>query len=137
MQGYNIIIIFNKNEDKILMCKRTKDPYKGLLNFPGGKIEKSETGIDAAYRELKEETSISVKDVFLTHLMDFTYYMQDIYLEVYVGKLDEEIEVFGTENKLVWESIHNNFFNYNKYAGEGNIGHIMLNIEMYKKHLLI
>lgn len=137
MQGYNIIIVFNKNEDKVLMCKRTKDPYKELSNFPGGKIESGELGIDAAYRELREETSIGTKDIFLTHLMDFTYHMQDIYLEVYVGKIDEDIEVYGSENKLYWESIHANFFDYRKYAGEGNIGHIMLQIEMYKKYLLI
>ena len=39
MQKYNAIVVFNKQEDKMLMCKRRKNPYKGLLNFVGGKRE--------------------------------------------------------------------------------------------------
>ena len=27
MQGYNCIMVFNKEGDKLLFCKRTKDPY--------------------------------------------------------------------------------------------------------------
>ena len=42
MRGYNVIVVYNENVDKILMCKRKKDPYKGLANFVGGKIEKNE-----------------------------------------------------------------------------------------------
>ena len=38
MRGYNVIVVYNENADKILMCKRKKDPYKGLANFVGGKI---------------------------------------------------------------------------------------------------
>lgn len=50
MIGYNVIVVFNENEDKILMCKRRNNPYKGLSNFVGGKIEENEKGFDAAYR---------------------------------------------------------------------------------------
>ena len=50
MQKYNAIVVFNKQEDKMLMCKRRKNPYKGLLNFVGGKREQNESGMDAAYR---------------------------------------------------------------------------------------
>lgn len=49
MQKYNAIVVFNKQEDKMLMCKRRKNPYKGLLNFVGGKREQNESGLDAAY----------------------------------------------------------------------------------------
>ena len=59
MQGYNLLAVFDKNAEKILMCKRKKNPYKGLSNFVGGKIEKNENGMDAAYRELLEVTSIT------------------------------------------------------------------------------
>ena len=44
MQGYNIIVIFNDHADRVLMCKRRKNPYKGLSNFVGGKIEDMKTG---------------------------------------------------------------------------------------------
>ncbi len=47
------------------MCKRKHAPYQGLSNFPGGKIEKGEDGLHAAYRELQEETAITEADVLL------------------------------------------------------------------------
>ena len=40
MKKYNVIVIFNKEMNKTLMYKRTKEPYIGMYNFVGGKIEK-------------------------------------------------------------------------------------------------
>lgn len=136
MQGYNAIVVFNENTDKMLMCKRRRNPYKGLSNFVGGKIEKDENGLDAAYREL-EETAITKNDIILSHLMDFTYHFGNCYLEVYVGKLNKEVIVNGDENDLYWSSLNHNFFDATQYAGEGNIGHIMMHVEMFKDELLI
>lgn len=132
MQGYNVIIIFNKELDKILLCERKKDPYAGLNNFVGGKIEKDEDSISAAYRELFEETSITREDVELVHLMDFTYHLDSIYVEVWVGNLNKEIEVKGEENKLFWSTLDHNFFDLNLYAGEGNIGHMLEHVKLSK-----
>lgn len=136
MQGYNAIVVFNKDEDKILMCKRKRNPYKGLLNFVGGKIEENENGFDAAYRELVEETTITKDDIVLSHLMDFSYHFGNCYLEVYVGKLNKEKGVSGEENELVWSDLNHNFFDATQYAGEGNIGHILMHVEMFRKYLL-
>ena len=136
MRGYNVKVVYNENADKILMCKRKKDPYKGLANFVGGKIEKNENGLDAAYRELEEETTITKDDIMLLHIMDFKYYIENYYLEVYVGKLNKIVDVNGTENKLFWSTLDNNFFDETQYAGEGNIGHIVQHIETLKGELL-
>ena len=136
MRGYDVIVVYNENADKILMCKRKKDPYKGLANFVGGKIEKNENGLDAAYRELEEETTITKDDIMLLHIMDFKYYIENYYLEVYVGKLNKIVDVNGTENKLFWSTLDNNFFDETQYAGEGNIGHIVQHIETLKGELL-
>ena len=38
MKKLNIILVYNKNQDKILMCKREKEPYKGKFNLVGGNI---------------------------------------------------------------------------------------------------
>lgn len=54
----NVIVIFDKNLNKTLMCKRTKEPYMGMYNLVGGKIEKENDGLNEAYRELEEETNI-------------------------------------------------------------------------------
>lgn len=44
---------------QILLIQRLNEPYKGDWALPGGFIEMEEDLIDSAYRELKEETSIS------------------------------------------------------------------------------
>lgn len=50
MRRYNLIVVYDQNAQKLLMCKRTKEPYKDMLNFVGGKIESGETDEEAAYR---------------------------------------------------------------------------------------
>ncbi|MDE6700191.1 MAG: NUDIX hydrolase [Acetatifactor sp.] len=136
MQGLNVIVVFDEAAEKVLMCKRRKDPYKGLSNFVGGKIEPNEDGITAAYRELEEETAITREDIELTHLMDFTYHLDQCYVEVYVGKLNKTVAVHGEENDLYWSDLNHDFFDASQYAGEGNIGHIMMHIEMAREKLL-
>ena len=46
-----------------------------------------------------------------------------------MGKLNNEVAVDGDENELVWTELDQNFFDTTKYAGEGNIGHIMLHVD--------
>ncbi|TFB23884.1 NUDIX domain-containing protein [Filobacillus milosensis] len=137
MQGYNVLMIYNKDMDQLLMCKRLKNPYRGLSNLVGGKIEVGESGIESAYRELAEETSISKEDVNLHHLMDFKYYLQNCYVEVYVGRLKREVSVSGDENVLYWSDLNNDFFDMYQYAGEGNIGHMIEQVNMVKDSLLL
>jgi len=135
MQGYNVIILFNKNKNKVLLCERKKDPYAGLSNFVGGKIEKDEDSKKAAYRELYEETSITKDDINLVHLMDFTYHLDKIYVEVWVGNLNKDIDPKGEENKLFWSTLDHNFFDLSLYAGEGNIGHMLEHVHMNKEKI--
>ena len=132
MKKLNVIIVFNKENDKILMCKRTKEPYKGKLNLVGGKVEKDEDELYAAYRELEEETGITKNDIILTNLMNFEYKMSDMELEVYAGKLNKDVKLVEEINKLVWVDKNDNFFDIQKYAGEGNIGHMLQQVEIYK-----
>ena len=133
MQGFNVIWVFNPSKDKVLMCYRHKNPYKGLYNLVGGKIDKGEDGLAAAYRELQEETGIV--DIKLKHLMNFTYFIEGgCYLEAYFGKLDSETEVFGDEKELVWIDINENLFDSSRFAGEGSIGHIFEVIKNIDTH---
>ena len=131
MKKYNVEVVFNKDMTKTLMCKRTKEPYKGLYNFVGGKIEDDDNRLNEAYRELKEETNISKKDIELVHFMDLNYISLGVLMEVYYGILNKDVELIEEVNKLEWVDINDNFFDMSRYAGEGNIGHIIEEIRKY------
>ncbi len=131
MQGYNCIMVFSTDSKQLLFCKRRKDPYKGLYNLVGGKIEAGEEGMTAAYRELLEETGIGGKDIELAHMMDFTYYNQNCYVEVYAGTLKQDVNLREEANPLEWLAITDNYFDLSRFAGEGNIGHMLEQVLQY------
>ena len=130
MKKYNVIVIFDKDFEKTLMCKRTKDPYIGLYNFVGGKIEKENDGLNEAYRELFEETAITKDDTDLKYFMNIEYVSFDMDLEVYYGILNKDVTLVEEVNKLKWVDRTDNFFDMTRYAGEGNIGHIIEEIKV-------
>lgn len=135
MKKLNVVLVYNKNENKILMCKREKEPYMGKYNLVGGKVEPGENELSAAYRELEEETGITKQDIKLTNLMNFEYKILGMELELYVGKLNKEINLVEEINKLYWFDKKDNFFDTRKFAGEGNIGHMVKQVELYKDKL--
>lgn len=129
MKKLNVIIVYNKEKDKILMCKREKEPYKGKFNLVGGKVEENEDEIFAAYRELEEETGITRNDIQLEHFMNFEYKKQDMQLEVFSGTLNKKVNLIEEVNKLYWINKESNFFDTEKFAGDGNIGHMIMQLE--------
>ena len=135
LKRYNIIMVFSADNSRILFCKRKKPPYIGKLNFPGGKWEEGESFIEAAYRELKEETGIGKESITpLYHLMDLTYYHVNSLIECYMCRLTEEVELIQETggNELEWISIvGTDFGNTEIFAGDGNILHCFLIAQHY------
>lgn len=121
----NCIVIFDKDKEKILFCKRVKNPYKGLYNFVGGKVEQNESSECAAYRELYEETGIGRDDIRLYRLMDIAYYQRQFVLELYVGVLQKDVNLIEEVNPLKWISVCEDFSDTEKYAGDKSIAHIV------------
>ena len=129
MKKLNVIIVYNKEKDKILMCKREKEPYRGKFNLVGGKVEENEDEIFAAYRELEEETGITRNDIQLEHFMNFEYKKQDMQLEVFSGTLNKKVNLIEEVNKLYWINKESNFFDTEIFAGDGNNGHMIMQLE--------
>lgn len=134
MKNYNCIIVLNKDKNKLLFCKRTTAPYLGLYNFVGGKIEENEESLTAAYRELEEETGITKSDTVLTPFMDMVWHDHDIKMEVYAGILNKDVKLRVEKHPLYWLDFTNNFFDMTKFAGEGNIGHMIEILKMTDKY---
>ncbi len=134
MRKLNLIVVFNNDLEKILFCIRTKEPYKGLYNFVGGKVEAHETNDEAAYRELYEETGISNKDIELEHFMDLNYFKYENNIQVYYGILKHEVTLVEEKNKLEWVTINEKLLDNSKFAGNYNIPHIIRQIQIYLKN---
>jgi ADP-ribose pyrophosphatase len=131
----NVIMVYDENEENLLTCIRTKDPYKGLYSLVGGKIEENEDGLASAYRELFEETGISNTDISLKHLMTFYYAISDAELQVYVGKLTKEVTLVEEVNELLWIDVNSDFYNQQMFSGEGNIAHMLEQVKIHYNNI--
>ncbi|MES2861372.1 MAG: NUDIX hydrolase [Pseudomonadota bacterium] len=56
--------------DEVLLIRRGKRPRQGEWSLPGGRIEPGERGMDAALRELREETGVEARLVGLIDVVD-------------------------------------------------------------------
>lgn len=128
MTKYNLVMVLDKEETHLLMCLRSLPPYEGLYNFVGGKIDDGEDHLDSAYRELFEETGITKNDITLQHFIDFTWHPVNMTMDVFIGKLRHDVTLQDELHTLHWIDIKSNFFDMKRFAGEGNIGHM---VEIY------
>ena len=135
MRKLNLIVVFDTDLKNVLFCIRAKEPYKGLYNFVGGKVEENETNDEAAYRELYEETGISNKDIELDHFMDLNYFKYENNIQVYYGILKHEVTLVEEKNKLEWVTINDDLLDNSRFGGNYNIPHIIRQIKVYLKNV--
>jgi ADP-ribose pyrophosphatase YjhB (NUDIX family) len=64
-----LVAVMNKRQDKILLIKRNKRPYKNYWSMIGGKILLHEDFKDASIRKVKEKTGLNSEFVSLNDLM--------------------------------------------------------------------
>jgi 8-oxo-dGTP pyrophosphatase MutT (NUDIX family) len=56
-------LIIDTPENKILLIKKTRGPYTGMLDLPGGSPEKNEAKEETLTREIREEVGANVTAV--------------------------------------------------------------------------
>ena len=73
MKNVEVVAATIQNDDKFLATQRGYGEFKGLWEFPGGKIDDDETQEEALIREIKEELNcdIKIKKFFLTIEYDY------------------------------------------------------------------
>lgn len=82
MKNIEVVAAIIYKQDQVLITQRAKGKFKGLWEFPGGKIETGETHQEALVREIKEElqVNIEVKNKFT----EVEYQYEDFYLKMYL-----------------------------------------------------
>jgi 8-oxo-dGTP diphosphatase len=56
--------------DEVLLIRRGRPPRRGEWSLPGGRIEPGERAIEAALRELREETGVEAEITALIDVVD-------------------------------------------------------------------
>ncbi len=106
---YTLTVVFDKDHNKVLMCKHSK---QHMMNFIGGKIRDIEDPMHASYRELQEETGITKDDIDLkfvrceqvtTAIRHGASCVWTIY--VTTGVLNKDVELIPEKNRLKWISL--------------------------------
>ena len=81
----DIILSKSSNDNKILLIKRKKDPFKDYFSLPGGFVNEGEKVEDAVRREAEEELLVKVEPIDILgvysepHRDPRTYYVHNFY----------------------------------------------------------
>lgn len=103
-----VCAVIRNSSDEILVCKRPADAeLGGLWEFPGGKIEKGETNIEAIKREITEELGVSIEVYGELEKVDHQYPDFHISLHPLLSEIEDNKEPQALEHEcLKW--IHPN-----------------------------
>lgn len=103
------IVVFRKKDNnlEVLLGKRKNPPCEGEWGFPGGHIEEGEKNIDAALRELKEETNLTFDD--LTFVVNRSRNPDgsenDDTLYTILAKTDDKVKAGSDSTNTKWVAI--------------------------------
>jgi 8-oxo-dGTP diphosphatase len=63
----DIVLVTREASPRVLLIQRKADPFQGKWALPGGFVDENERLIDAARRELREETGVEQADLEQLH----------------------------------------------------------------------
>lgn len=100
-------ILTRPDDSFLLACRPPGKPYAGYWEFPGGKIEASESALQALSRELHEELGITVDRAFPWITRVFRYPHATVRLQFYrVAEWQGEL-IAREHQQLAWQSAGN------------------------------
>jgi ADP-ribose pyrophosphatase len=94
MKNIHVVAAIIVEGDKILATQRGYGDFKGMWEFPGGKIEKNETAKDALVREIQEELNVTVEVGKRIKTVEYDYPTFHLSMKCFMCKIqDGEIEL--------------------------------------------
>lgn len=89
-------------ENKILATQRGYGEFKDGWEFPGGKLEPGETGVEALQRELREELDMEVVVGDLLETVEYDYPQFHLTMHCYLCQLVKEEFVLKEHEAARW-----------------------------------
>lgn len=123
------VILFNQNDEVLLLKRKSTGFGEGLYGFIGGHVEQNEQVIDAAIREVKEEIGIDInrKKLIFKSVMNRKVDENTEYIDfVFIAK-EWQGNIINMEpekcSELTWYQINNlpqNTIDFEKYLIEND-----------------
>ncbi len=98
----SVAVLINTNQQVLLAQRPPPKPWEGWWEFPGGKIEKSETSVDALHREIYEEIGVKIIDFEKWVTRKYSYGDNDVTLHFFKVYKWEGYITSKEKQKLVW-----------------------------------
>ena len=121
MNSVNVVAAIIKKGDHYLIAKRNRYKYMGLKwEFPGGKVEGTETFEEALSREILEELNVSI--TIHNKIAEEKYKDDeiDIVLHYFVCTINQGELILSEHEAIEWVA-KEDFDQYDFVAGDGNI----------------
>ena len=117
----NVVAAIIKKNNQFLIVQRNKKKYLGLKwEFPGGKVQKSETFEEALLREIKEELNIIINMHKKIGEEKYKDEKIDIVLHYYLCSHESGTIKLNEHEDLAWVE-KKNFDQYDFAEGDGNM----------------
>lgn len=107
------IVCLRPDMDKVLLIRRGKPPRAGQWSIPGGRIEASETELEACLRELYEETGVTAQIIGKIETIDAMF-------EGYKYRLHDYLAIYADGDVRAGDdAVHAEFMTYDDADGLG------------------
>lgn len=93
-------------KDRILATARGYGDFKGMWEFPGGKIEVGETPQQALVREIKEELDVEIAVGELLHTIEYDYPNFHLSMDCFWSEIKAGTLVAKEAQEIRWLSAH-------------------------------
>ena len=90
MKNIEVVAAIIQDGDKFLATQRGYGEFKGLWEFPGGKIDSGETKEEALIREIKEELNCDIKINKFLLTIEYDYPTFHLVMHCYLCELLSE-----------------------------------------------
>ena len=88
--------------DKVFATQRGYGEFKGGWEFPGGKIESSETPQEALVREIREELETEIEVGELLHTVEYNYPEFHLSMDCFICKIKSGDLVLNEQVAAKW-----------------------------------